>query len=83
MTDSLNNNGQPGSGTRPDADSVYTIAAAIIPKGLVKGTPVQLGVLGIPPGLAINPARNLAYLLADASPAIIRGRPIPARRCFC
>ena len=67
-TDFLNNNGQPGSGTKPDAESAYTIAAAVIPKGVVKGAMVQLGVLSMPPGIAIDPARNLAYMLADASP---------------
>ncbi len=38
----LDKNGQPGSGASPDAASAYTIAAALIPKGMVDGKPTQL-----------------------------------------
>ena len=64
----LDNNGQPGSGTHADAASIYTIAAAIIPKGIVNGTPTQLGAFDYPSSLAVDPARNLAYMLADTNP---------------
>ncbi len=61
----LDNNGRPGSGTKPDAASVVTIAGGIIPKGLVAGTLTQLGIVGDPDSLAIDPTHNLAYMLAD------------------
>jgi len=65
-TDYLNNNGQPGSGSKPDDHSVYTLAASVIPKSIANGATLQLEVLGMPPGIAIDQQRNLAYLLADA-----------------
>jgi hypothetical protein len=68
-TGGLDNNGQPGSGTSPDAASAYTIAAALIPKGMVDGKPTQLGVVDNPSSLAIDPVRNLGYMLADTVPA--------------
>lgn len=62
------NNGQPGSGTTPDANSAYTIAAALIPKGTVNNTATQLGMVGDPNSLSIDPKRNLMYALADTDP---------------
>ena len=37
----------------------------MIPKGLVAGTLTQLGIVGDPDSLAIDPTHNLAYMLAD------------------
>ncbi|MGB8413355.1 MAG: hypothetical protein WCE23_11065 [Candidatus Binatus sp.] len=65
----LDNNGQPGSSTNPDAASVFTICATIIPKGDVDGTPTQLGIVGDPNSLSIDVKNNLAYMLADTLPA--------------
>jgi hypothetical protein len=65
VSGALNNNGQPGSGTTADAASAFTIAAAIIPKGNVNGTPTQLGIVGDPNSLTIDPAHNFGYMLAD------------------
>jgi hypothetical protein len=65
VTGALNNKGQPGSGTTADAASAFTIAAAIIPKGDVSGTPTQLGIIGDPNSLTIDPAHNFGYMLAD------------------
>jgi hypothetical protein len=64
----LDNNGQPGSGTQPDAASVFTICATLIPKGNVSGTPTQLGSVGDPNSLSIDVKNNLAYMLADTLP---------------
>jgi len=61
----LDNNGQPGTKTLPNGGSAYTIAASVIPMGEVGGTPTQLGVVDDPGSLAIDPQRNLAYMLAD------------------
>jgi hypothetical protein len=55
----LNNN------TPVDPASVYTIAAAVIPKGVVGGVPTQLAILGDPNSLTIDSANNVAYMLAD------------------
>lgn len=68
FTGAPNNNGQPGSGTGADAKSAYTIAATVIPKGNIGGTPTQLGILGDPNSLTIDPVHNLAYMLADTNP---------------
>jgi len=65
----LDNNGQPGTKTVPNGSSAYTIAASVIPMGDVGGVPTQLGVVDDPSSLAIDPARNLAYMLADTDPA--------------
>ena len=65
----LDNNGRPGSGTTADAASVWTIAATIIPKGLVGTTATQLGIVGDPNSLSIDPAHNFAYMLADTDPS--------------
>ncbi len=62
------NNGQPGSGTTADANSAYTIAAALIPKGTVDKTATQLGMVGDPNSLSIDPKHNLMYALADTEP---------------
>ena len=65
----LDNNGQPGTNTLPNGSSAYTIAASVIPMGDVGGTPTQLGVVDDPGSLAIDPKRNLVYMLADTDPA--------------
>jgi hypothetical protein len=65
----LDNNGQPGTKTLPNDSSAYTIAASVIPMGDVDGVPTQLGVVDDPGSLAIDPVRNLAYMLADTDPA--------------
>ncbi len=62
------NNGQPGSKTTADANSAYTIAAALIPKGTVGKTATQLGMVGDPNSLSIDPKHNLMYALADTEP---------------
>ncbi len=64
----LDNNGQPGSGTQPDAASVFTICAGLIPMGDVSGTPTQLGIVGDPNTLSVDVNNNLAYMLADTDP---------------
>jgi hypothetical protein len=64
----LDNNGQPGSGTQPDAASVFTICAGLIPMGDVSGTPTQLGIVGDPNTLSVDVKNNLAYMLADTDP---------------
>ena len=61
----LDNNGQPGSGTKPDAASVYTIAAALIPQTTIGGVKSPLGAVDSPSSLTVDPRRNFAYLLAD------------------
>jgi hypothetical protein len=63
----LDNNGQPGTNTRPNRSSAYTIAAGLIPMGNVSGTPTQLVAIDDPGSLAIDPERNLAYMLADTN----------------
>jgi hypothetical protein len=63
----LDNNGRPGSGTPPDAASVWTIAATIIPKGTVGTTATQLGIVGDPNSLSVDPEHNFAYMLADTN----------------
>lgn len=65
VTGALNNNGQPGTGTTADAASAFTIAAAIIPMGDVNGTQTQLGIVGDPNSLTIDPAHDFGYMLAD------------------
>ncbi len=60
-----NNNGQSGSGTTADAASAFTIASSVLPKPSINGTATQLGILGDPNSLTIDPARNFAYVLAD------------------
>ncbi|HEY6301010.1 MAG TPA: hypothetical protein VIW95_15330 [Candidatus Binatus sp.] len=64
----LDNNGQPGSGTQPDAASVFTICAGLIPMGDVSSTPTQLGIVGDPNTLSVDVKNNLAYMLADTDP---------------
>ncbi|MGO9057826.1 MAG: hypothetical protein ACLQU2_10650, partial [Candidatus Binataceae bacterium] len=61
----LDNNGQPGSGTKADAASVYTIAAALIPQTTVGGVKSPLGAVDSPSSLTVDPSRNFAYVLAD------------------
>jgi hypothetical protein len=76
----LNNHGQPGSGTQRDAGSAYTVAAATIPKGNIKGAPAQLVIIDDPSSLAIDPLHNFLYMLADANPKLhqwIIGSPTP------
>lgn len=53
------------SGPPVDLASVYTIAATVIPKGIVAGVPTQLTILGDPNSLTIDAAHNVAYMLAD------------------
>ncbi len=65
VTGALDNNGQPGSSTNPDAASVFTICATLISKGDVSSTPTQLGIVGDPNSLSIDVKNNLAYMLAD------------------
>ena len=65
ISGALDNNGQPGSGTVPDAASVYTITAAVIPQTLVGGIESPLGAIDSPSTLTIDPSRNFAYMLAD------------------
>lgn len=68
ITGAPDNNGQPGTGTQPDANSAFTIAAALIAQGDVSGTPTQLGIVGDPNSLTMDPALNFAYVLADTDP---------------
>ena len=63
----LDNNGQPGSGTTADAASVFTIAAAQIPQGLISGTPTDLGMGVNAHSIAIDEAHDLLYSTATAS----------------
>ncbi len=65
MKGGLDNNGQPGTKTRPNRSSAYTIAAESNPMGDVSGRQTQLVVIDDPSPLAIDPERNLAYMLAD------------------
>ncbi len=69
-TSPLDNNGRPFSGTTASpSTSVYTIAEAVIPKGLVNGIlSTQLGVVGDPNTVVIDNGPNLAYMLADTCP---------------
>jgi hypothetical protein len=71
----LNNNGRPGSGVAADSASVFTIAGTVIPKGLVNGIPTQLGILGDPNSLAVDPRNNFAYMLADTMPSFHPWQP--------
>jgi hypothetical protein len=68
ITGAPDNKGQPGTGTTPDANSAYTIAAALIPMGSVNGTQTQLGMVGDPNSLSVDPVHNFMYALADATP---------------
>jgi len=68
ITGAPDNNGQPGSGTTADANSAYTIAAALIPMGLVTGTETQLGMIGDPNSLAVDSGHNFMYAEADTDP---------------
>jgi hypothetical protein len=63
----LDNSGQPGTNTRPNGSSAYTIAASLIPMGSVGGVPTQLVVIDDPSPLAIDPERNLAFMLGDTN----------------
>jgi hypothetical protein len=63
----LDNSGQPGTNTHPDSSSAYPIAAGVIPLGDVSGTPTQIVAIDDPGSLAIDPQRNLAYMLADTN----------------
>jgi hypothetical protein len=67
-TGALDNNGRPCSGIPADTASVYTISETVIPKGLVGMTLTQLGAIGDPNSLTIDPANNFAYMLADTIP---------------
>lgn len=67
VTGALDNNGRPGSGVSADAASVYTIAATVIPQGVVGTTPTQLGIIGDPNSLSVDPIHNFAYMLADTT----------------
>lgn len=67
LTGAPNNNGQAGSNTTADVSSAYSIAAAVLPMPDVGGTPAQLGILGDPNSLTMDPARNYAYVLADTN----------------
>lgn len=67
ITGAPNNNGQSGSGTTADASSAYTIASAVLPMPDVNGTPTQLGILGDPNSLTMDPSRNYVYTLADTT----------------
>jgi hypothetical protein len=66
----LDNNGQPGTDTRPNKSSAYTIAASILPVGIVSGRPTQLVAIDDPGSLAIDPERNFVYMLADTNPTV-------------
>ena len=65
VTGALNNNGQPGTMTTPDASSVYELAGALIPMVTISGTPTQLVIVGDPSSLTSDPAHNFAYMLGD------------------
>jgi hypothetical protein len=65
ITGAPDNNGQPGSGTTADDNSVFTIANAVIPQGVVNGQPTQLVILGDPNSLSVDPVHNILYVLAD------------------
>jgi len=47
------------------ATNAFTIAATVLPKPMLNGTPTQLGMRGDPNSVTIDPARNFAYVLAD------------------
>ena len=68
-----NNKGQFGSNTTADASSAYTIASTILPKPLINNTPTQLGIIGDPNSLTIDPARNSVYVLADTNTGFHQG----------
>ncbi len=65
VTGALNNNGQPGSSTSPDASSVYEIAAALIPTVTISTVQTQLVSVGDPNSLTADPKHNFVYMLAD------------------
>ncbi|HEX4235133.1 MAG TPA: hypothetical protein VH041_12600 [Caldimonas sp.] len=52
-----------------DATNAFTIAATLIPKPSINGTPTQLGMRGDPNSVTIDPARNFGYVLADTQPS--------------
>jgi len=49
----------------PTATDTFTIAKAVLPKPLISGTATQLGMRGDPNSVTMDPARNVAYMLAD------------------
>jgi len=51
------------------ATNAFTIAATILPKPSINGTPTQLGMRGDPNSVTMDPARNFAYVLADTQPS--------------
>ncbi len=65
----LDNNGNPCTTNHPDSASAYTIAATTIPQGLVNGQMVDLGAVGDPSSLTIDPIHNFAYMLGDPNPS--------------
>ena len=61
----LDNNGQPGSKTTPDAASAYTIAASVLPMVTDKSSnPSHLAAIGDPNSATMDTESNHAYLLA-------------------
>jgi len=68
----LNNNGQPGSATKPDAASVFTISGTILPSVGTPGTPLTAD--GDPNSLSVYPAQNFAYMRATCTSASCSGQ---------
>jgi hypothetical protein len=67
VTGALNNNGQPGSSTSPDASSVFTISAALIPMVSINTMQTQLVIVGDPNSLTADPGHNFVYMLGDTT----------------
>ncbi len=61
----LDNNGQPGSSSSPDAASVFTVAGAVLPTTTISSETVQLCAVGDPNSLSLDPNTNTGLMLAD------------------
>jgi|GEM_PF-1675001 len=49
----------------PTSTDAFTINKTVLPKPLIGGTATQLGMRGDPNSVTMDPARNVAYMLAD------------------
>jgi hypothetical protein len=53
----------------PSTANAYHLASATLPKALINGASTQLGIIGDPNTLSVDPVGNFAYLLADTRPS--------------
>lgn len=51
----------------PSTANAYHLASATLPKANINGTQTQLGIIGDPNTLSVDPVGNYAYMLADTN----------------